>query len=53
MTASNQIFLVIDAGTPVAAFMARREMQTYRSVGARRSLTRWFIRSGASKGRQS
>jgi hypothetical protein len=29
MTASNQIFLVMDAGTPVAAFTARREMQSY------------------------
>ena len=29
MTASNQIFLVMDAGTPVAAFTARREPQTY------------------------
>jgi hypothetical protein len=29
MTASNQIFLVMDAGTPVAAFTARRELQTY------------------------
>jgi hypothetical protein len=26
---SNQIFLVMDAGTPVAAFTARREMQAY------------------------
>jgi hypothetical protein len=31
MTASNQIFLVMDAGTPVAAFTARRELQTYLS----------------------
>ena len=29
MTASNQIFFVVDAGTPVAAFTARREMQAY------------------------
>jgi hypothetical protein len=29
MTTSNQIFLVMDAGTPVAAFTARRELQTY------------------------
>jgi hypothetical protein len=29
MTASNQIFLVVDAGTPVAAFTARRELQAY------------------------
>jgi hypothetical protein len=29
MTASDQIFLVIDAGTPVAAFTARRELQAY------------------------
>jgi hypothetical protein len=29
MTASNQIFLVMDAGTPVAAFTARRELQIY------------------------
>jgi hypothetical protein len=29
MTASNQILLVMDAGTPVAAFTARRELQTY------------------------
>jgi hypothetical protein len=29
MTASNQIFLVMGAGTPVAAFTARRELQTY------------------------
>jgi hypothetical protein len=29
MTASNQIFLVMDAGTPVAAFTARRELQAY------------------------
>jgi hypothetical protein len=29
MTASNQIFLVMDAGTPVAAFTARGELQAY------------------------
>jgi hypothetical protein len=29
MTASNQIFLVMDAGSPRAAFTARREMQAY------------------------
>ena len=29
MTGANQIFLVVDAGTPVAAFTARRELQTY------------------------
>ena len=29
MVASNQIFLVMDAGTPVAAFTARRELKTY------------------------
>jgi hypothetical protein len=29
MSASNQIFLVVDAGTPVAAFTVRREMQAY------------------------
>jgi hypothetical protein len=29
MTTSNQIFLVVDAGTPVAAFTARRELQAY------------------------
>jgi hypothetical protein len=29
MSASNQIFLVVDAGTPVAAFTARRELQVY------------------------
>jgi hypothetical protein len=29
MTASNQIFLVMDAGSPKAAFMTRREMQAY------------------------
>ena len=27
--ATNQIFLVVDAGTPVAAFTARRELQAY------------------------
>jgi hypothetical protein len=27
MTASNQIFLVVDAGTPVAAFTARHELK--------------------------
>jgi hypothetical protein len=29
MTASNQIYLVMDAGTPVAAFTAQRELQSY------------------------
>ena len=29
MTASNQIFLVVDAGTPVAAFTARQELKAY------------------------
>jgi hypothetical protein len=29
MTASNQIFLVMDAGSPKAAFTTRREMQAY------------------------
>ena len=29
MSASNQIFLVMDASGPVAAFTARRELQTY------------------------
>jgi len=29
MAATNQIFLVVDAGTPVAAFTARRELQPY------------------------
>jgi hypothetical protein len=29
MTTSNQIFLVMDAGTPVAASTARRELQAY------------------------
>ena len=29
MSASNQIFLVVDAGTPVAAFTARRELTAY------------------------
>jgi hypothetical protein len=29
MTASNQICLVMDAGTPVAAFTVKRDMQTY------------------------
>jgi hypothetical protein len=27
--ASNQIFLVVDAGTPVAAFTARQELKAY------------------------
>jgi hypothetical protein len=27
--ASNQIFLAMDAGSPVAAFTARRELQVY------------------------
>jgi hypothetical protein len=31
MTASNQIFLVMDAGTPVAAFTARQELKAYLS----------------------
>ena len=30
MTTSNQIFVVVDAGTPVAAFTVRRELQAYR-----------------------
>jgi hypothetical protein len=30
MTPSNQILLVMDAGSPVAAFTARRELQAYR-----------------------
>ena len=29
MTDSNQIFLVMDAGTPVAAFTARRSLKAY------------------------
>jgi hypothetical protein len=29
MSASNQIYLVMDAGTPVAAFTVKRDMQTY------------------------
>ena len=29
MAASDQIFLVVDAGTPVAAFTARRELTAY------------------------
>ena len=29
MTATNQIFLVMDAGSPKAAFTTRREMQAY------------------------
>jgi hypothetical protein len=29
MSASNQIFLVVDAGSPVAAFTARHELKTY------------------------
>jgi hypothetical protein len=29
MFASNQIFLVVDAGTPVAAFTVRRELKAY------------------------
>jgi hypothetical protein len=29
MTASNQIYLVMDAGTPVAAFTVKRDMQLY------------------------
>jgi hypothetical protein len=29
MFTSNQIFLVVDAGTPVAAFTVRRELQAY------------------------
>jgi hypothetical protein len=29
MTASNQIFLVMDAGSPKAAFTTRGELQTY------------------------
>jgi hypothetical protein len=29
MAASNQIFLVVDAGTPVAAFTARQELKAY------------------------
>ena len=29
MTATNQIFLVMDAGSPKAAFTTRRELQAY------------------------
>jgi hypothetical protein len=29
MSASNQIFLVVDAGTPVAAFTARDALRAY------------------------
>jgi hypothetical protein len=29
MTVSNQIFLVVDAGTPVAAFTERPELKAY------------------------
>jgi len=35
MTASNQIFLVMDAGTPKAAFTARRELSAYLKRRAR------------------
>jgi hypothetical protein len=29
MSASNEIFLVMDVGTPVAAFTVKRDMQIY------------------------
>jgi hypothetical protein len=29
MSTANQIFLVVDAGSPKAAFTTRRELQTY------------------------
>jgi hypothetical protein len=29
MSVSNQLFLVVDTGTPMAAFTARRELQAY------------------------
>ena len=44
MSVSNQIFLVVDAGTPVAAFTARRELHAY----LRRRLDT-FINSLAAK----
>jgi hypothetical protein len=53
MTASNQIFLVMDAGSPVAAFTVRHELKAFCSVGARRSLTRWSTRFGATTAPQS
>jgi hypothetical protein len=52
MAATNQIFLMVDTGTPVAAFTARRELQAYRRRLVDTS-TRWSVRSGATKARQS
>jgi hypothetical protein len=58
MSASNRpnhIYLVMDAGTPVAAFTARPALQVYlrHRIGSTRSSTRWSIRSGATRARQS
>jgi hypothetical protein len=36
MAASNQIFLVVDAGTPVAAFTARPRAESLPAAPARR-----------------
>ena len=36
MAASNQIFLVVDAGTPVAAFTARPRAESFSKASARR-----------------
>ena len=39
MVASNQIFLVMDADTPVAAFSARQELKAYLTAGSTLSST--------------
>jgi len=52
MAASDQIFLVVDAGTPVAAFTARRELTATSSAGSTHSLTRWSIGFGTIMGRR-
>ena len=53
MTASNQIFLVVDAGTPVAAFTVRRGLKTYLKRWLDTFINRWSTRFGATKARQS
>ena len=35
LTAPNQIFLVVDAGTPVAALTARHELKAFSAASAR------------------
>jgi hypothetical protein len=53
MAATNQIFLVVDTGTPVAALTARRELQAYLRRLVDTFINPLSVRSGATKARQS